>query len=226
MQGKVTLTLPDLDPEAAVQLLNLYTQIVGHAPQLSQVVHAVPQQAQPQPQAAAPQAPAAQPVTSGGYDVSLATAADAHDFHGVPWNGSVHSSRDGPTKGRNAQGGWKMRKNINKKDFEDWNARHRGSGPATPGAVASVPARQSQAEPASHHPAEAPQAWGSGQPAIVTSEQFLALASKLGAEQKITPAVVAEILKITGCANQAEVTDSADARRKAYDYLVGLEQAA
>lgn len=223
MQGRIPLTLPDLTPEQAIEILQFYIRLTGRAPAdtapAAAAPHGAPVAQQPVAAAAeiAPPAVSAAPpaaAADGAYDPALATPSDAYDFHGVPWCEAVHSRRDGPTKGRNAQGGWKMRKNVNKQDFDDWNRRHHGSGPRTPAAQGHIEAPSPQ-PPA--QAAVAPQ-WGRS----VTEDEFMALAGRLGAAGKITTQVVAEVLKITGKRNQTEVTQDPASRLTAYDYLQTL----
>ncbi len=131
----IELTFKELAPELARELLDIYERGAGaHAhpstipdPVTGGVMRLVKPQPQPAPTPMAMQPqPAPTPMA-----MQPQPAQTLVDKDGVPYNPELHAPLDGVSKGLQADGRWKCKRNIQRQRYDDWAAQHaHGTAPA------------------------------------------------------------------------------------------------
>ena len=137
------------------------------------------------------------PVTS-----APAAPAGELDAYGVPYNPAFHSDN----KGRNADGGWRLRRGVDKEAASAYIAQF----VAEPAAASAPPPWTASAEPAA--------------PAGVTQNELMALIVRLAGEGKINRDMIAQTLAPFGIteAYQLESDVMTGARTMVYQKLQAL----
>lgn len=88
--------------------------------------------APPPPPPATPTPPAPPPPPAPPAAPKAPPVAGELDVDGVPYNADLHSGRDGPTRGKNQAGQWKMKKGANRDSYRAWADSHKGTAVRTP----------------------------------------------------------------------------------------------
>jgi hypothetical protein len=150
----ITLSFKDLNAVQARALLDAYEAVSAQSQQAAPqqtaptapsmqtaptapTMQAAPQQAAPttsqveeairtmQPAPTMPM-PAVQPMpTAPTMQVApVAAPTTAVDVEGVPYNPDIHPTRKGVTGGKLQDGRWKMRRGVNRNDYENWRKKY------------------------------------------------------------------------------------------------------
>jgi hypothetical protein len=185
-------------------------------------------------------APAREPAPTGpgsAYGHPTAAPGTEVDAFGVPYNPALHSVTTGPSKGRNQDGSWKMKKNVKREEFDAWARTHRAAAasPTPAPAAAPTPANlnaQFGAPPVQNGDpfagAVAPgQAFGSPPPAppalpAVPYEQFVALCNDMMLAGKLATSVIASVKREIGCEDEQKINNDPETRARAFAVLTRI----
>jgi hypothetical protein len=77
-------------------------------------------------------APAPAPVGNAASLAASNVAAADRDAFGVPYHSSFHADRGGKTKGRNNDGSWKMKKNVDRAAYDQYRAQFKTDATPAP----------------------------------------------------------------------------------------------